>query len=95
MMPPMQERVAAAEPEMAPNTALDTTATMPRPPGSLPTKYSTKSVKALPSLPRSIKPPDSTNRGMASRTTVLSLRIGHQIRVPKDALLQFLQMADN
>ena len=26
---------------------------------------------------------------------IKSISIGHQIRVPKDALLQFLQMADN
>ena len=69
MIAPIQERVAQAAPQMEPNTAQETTATMPRPPRIWPTKTSTMSMSFSAILPRSMIPPARMNIAMAMRDT--------------------------
>ncbi|GAB1426917.1 hypothetical protein MASR2M17_03430 [Aminivibrio sp.] len=67
MIEPSKERVAQAEPVMDPKTAQEIVPTMPRPPLTLPTKRSTRSISFSPIFPRSIIPPAMMKRAMEIR----------------------------
>ena len=66
---PMQESVAQAAPQIDPNTAQETTATIPSPPRICPTKTSTISISFSAMRPRSIMPPASMNIAIAISET--------------------------
>ena len=73
MMEPMQERVAAPLPQIAPNTAQATVATAHSAPLMRPVNASTKLTSALPTPPFSMIAPRMMNSGMASRTELFIL----------------------
>ena len=70
MIEPMQVRVAAALPEMEPNTAHATIAAALRPPRTRPTTRLMRSTSGAAIFPRSMTPPARMNSGIASRITV-------------------------